>query len=103
MLSGLRTIKSHLRGYEMSDVVRNSFANDRRCNRGSNNRHSTKLLIDNGIKFKSKYNGTYLIVDGIAGNIEFWPGTGKYKAKNGEHGRGVFNLMKLCNKKPLQN
>ena len=84
---------------DMGDMY-NLFAKDRKEKRGSNNRYSTQLLIDSGIKFESKNNGVHLIVEGIKCKIDFWPSTGKFITRNGKRGRGVFNLIKLCNKKP---
>lgn len=65
--------------------------------REQNRENSPQILADRGIEFESKNWGAHLIVKGKDCLIDFWPGTGKFIARNGRRGRGVFNLIKLCN------
>jgi hypothetical protein len=63
------------------------------------NRDSSRNLLEaRNIEFEIKNNGAHLIVKGKNGLIDFWPGTGKFKTRSGIHGRGVFNLIKICRK-----
>jgi len=64
--------------------------------RANNRRRSADLLAEKGICFTSKNDGAHLIVTGRDYLIDFWPGTGKFIARNGKRGRGVFNVIKLC-------
>ena len=63
----------------------------------ANLHYSTELLISKKIEFESKNYGVHLIVTGSDGLIDFWPSTGKFKVRGGRTGRGVVNLIKLCN------
>jgi len=65
--------------------------------RAGNRESSAQILTDKGIEFERKNMGAHLIVSGSDCLIDFWPGTGKFIARNGNKGRGVFNLIKLCN------
>ena len=64
--------------------------------REKNRQTSPELLRQKGIQFEEKNEGAHLIVKGRDCLIDFWPGTGKFIARNGSRGRGVFNIMKLC-------
>lgn len=64
--------------------------------RASNRKTSPEILKDKGIIFITANGGAHLIVSGRDCLIDFWPGTGKFIARNGKDGRGVFNLIKLC-------
>lgn len=64
--------------------------------RGRNRETSLDVLLEKGIDFVVKNYGAHLIVKGKNGLIDFWHGTGKFIARNGGKGRGVFNLIKLC-------
>lgn len=61
--------------------------------RASNREKSTKRLEEYGVQFESKNNGAHLIVRSSRCLIDFWPGTGKYRTRDGREGRGVFNLL----------
>lgn len=63
--------------------------------RKSNTVSSTDILKDKGIEFTSNNGGSHLIIKGKDGLIDFWPSTGKFIARNGKRGRGVFKLLKL--------
>ena len=65
-------------------------------NRARNRKNSPSVLTDHGVEFESKNMGAHLIVTGADCLIDFWPGTGKWIARNGKRGFGVFNLLKLC-------
>lgn len=61
--------------------------------RARNRELSSALLKSKGITFTSHNNGAHLIVDGT---IDFWPGTGKWKSRDGLYsGRGVKKLLEL--------
>ena len=62
--------------------------------RASNRETSPEVLKENGVKFESKNLGAHLIVEAKTGKIDFWPGTGKWIARNGRRGAGVFPLIK---------
>lgn len=68
----------------------------RKQKRESNTTHSTKLLIERGIRFQSKNGGAHLIIED---RVDFWPSTGLYiERKSGARGRGVANLLRLLKK-----
>ena len=64
--------------------------------RAGNRESSPKLLEQAGVEFQSCNNGAHVIVTGAGWElIDFWPGTGKWIARETKHkGRGVFNLLK---------
>ena len=64
--------------------------------KASNLKRSTDMLIRHGVKFDAKNSGNHLIVSGKQGLIDFWPSTGKFIARSGKKGRGVVNLIGLC-------
>lgn len=64
--------------------------------RANNRQSSPEILKEHGIQFKTFNNGAHLVVYGRDGLIDFWPGTGKFITRSGEKGRGVFNLLTLC-------
>ena len=64
--------------------------------RASNRERSLELLGEKGISYKEKNGGAHLVVSGAKGVVDFWPGTGKWIARYGKQGRGVFNLIKEC-------
>ena len=63
----------------------------------ANMEYSTELLKTIGVPFESKNNGVHLVVQGRDCKIDYWPSTGKFITRNGKQGRGVKNLLKLCN------
>jgi len=81
---------------EISAAVKDANKEKKRKNQES----STQILIDKGVKFESKNGGNHLVVTGKESIIDFWPSTGKFITRNGKlkSGRGVFNLLKLCEK-----
>ena len=66
--------------------------------RRSNREKSRQILLSKGIGFDEKNHGAHLIVNG---NIDFWPGTGKWRDRTGGNGRGVFNLIKHIKNKRM--
>ena len=80
---------------DMGDDFRAWHADGKR-RRNRNQESSPKILRDKGIEFQEMNNGVHLIVQGKDGLIDFWPSTGKFIARSGRSGRGVFNLIKLC-------
>lgn len=63
----------------------------------ASNRESCKDILDaKGVMYERKNEGAHLIVSGKLGKIDYWPGTGKFIARNGKQGRGIVNLLKLC-------
>lgn len=77
---------------EVFSDARKSSQDKREKNRES----SANILKEKGINFDVKNYGIHLVVKGKNCLIDFWPGTGKFIARNGKKGRGVFNLIKLC-------
>lgn len=63
----------------------------------SNKEYSTELLKNKGVKYESRNAGVHLIIHTEDGLIDFWPSTGKFITRKGVSGRGVKNLLKLCN------
>lgn len=45
------------------------------------------------VVYKTKNNGTHLIVEGRRGYIDYWPSTGKWQDRNGTGGFGVMVLV----------
>ncbi len=61
--------------------------------RASNRTSSAELLKEKEIHFTSNNGGAHLIVEGNAGFIDFWPGTGRWNDRLGTMGFGVMNLI----------
>lgn len=77
----------------------NGWREAKKEKRAQNTQSSTELLTEKGVQFVSKNGGAHLVVTGKDCVIDFWPSTGRFIARNGKHGRGVFNLLKLCEAK----
>ena len=77
-------------------VLKEHFKTTSQERRAGNRESSPKLLEQAGVEFQSSNNGAHLIVTGSSWElIDFWPGTGKWIARETKHkGRGVFNLLK---------
>lgn len=57
---------------------------------------SQQLLESRGIEYWTNNDGVHLIVTGNYGYIDFWPGKGKWKARdNSMDGFGVFGLLEM--------
>lgn len=77
------------------------LAEHSKIKRANNRKQSAQLLTERGVEFESKSAGVHLIVTARDGLVDFWPGTGKFIPRfAGRKGRGVFNLLKLCETKP---
>ena len=66
---------------------------DGKQRRANNRKNSADMLANSGISFESKNGGAHLIVEGRSCLIDFWPGTGKWNARDGKRGFGVKNLI----------
>lgn len=63
--------------------------------RRSNNREKcAEVLTAAGVMFEARNNGAHLIVEGNDCFIDYWPGTGRWKTRNGEKGFGVRSLLR---------
>lgn len=71
----------------------NALKKSRQDKRASNREQSPQMLEAAGILFEIKNMGAHLIVEGDQCYIDFWPGTGKWKSRNGKEGFGVRNLI----------
>lgn len=58
--------------------------------------HAANRLDELGIPYTSHNEGAHLVVRGNNGLIDYWPGTGKFIARNGKKGRGLQGVLKLC-------
>ncbi len=56
--------------------------------------YAAKYLKDRDIPLSKHNAGAHLVVEGVKGYIDFWPGTGKWKSREGKEGFGVRNLVK---------
>ena len=64
-----------------------------KAKRAGNREQSAQYLTAKEIPFTSNNGGAHLIVEGKDCFIDFWPGTGKWIARNGAKGFGVRNLV----------
>lgn len=63
--------------------------------RSSNRESSADILRRAGVSFEVKNDGAHLIVMGGTLVVDFWPGTGLWKARRGNSkGRGVRGLLR---------
>lgn len=62
--------------------------------RAANRDYGAKCLADMGIQFEAKNDGAHLIVTHRGKVADFWPGTGKFKLRDGKWGRGILNLKR---------
>lgn len=65
--------------------------------RADNRENSAQYLENRGIPFVEKNGGAHLIVEGDEGYIDFWPGTGRWRTRNGRKGFGVRKLVEYIN------
>lgn len=80
---------------DMGEVF-HAMTADSKLRRSNNRDNALPILDERKIPYESKNGGAHLIVQGKNGKIDFWPGTGKFIARSGGKGRGVFKLIKLC-------
>ena len=64
-----------------------------KAKRASNRENGQKFLMEAGIPFVEKNEGAHLIVEGSSCFIDYWPGTGRWIARDGRKGFGVRNLI----------
>ena len=76
----------------MKDVF-NAMKEHSQEKRRTNRVQCTQALTKAGVMFEEKNNGAHLIVEGNDCFIDYWPGTGRWKTRNGEKGFGVRNLI----------
>lgn len=81
---------------DMGEVF-NAMKEESKDRRASHREQSPLMLERAGIPFESRNMGAHLIVEGKDCFIDFWPGTGKWNARNGKKGFGVRNLIKYVN------
>lgn len=64
--------------------------------RGHNRRASRQMLDKLGVKYTTNNNGVHLVVAHGQIQVDFWPGTGKWIARDQKktEGRGVHGLLK---------
>lgn len=61
------------------------------------NEFAVEKLQRSNLTFESKFNNSYIIVKGLRGNIDFYPGTGAFSCKStGARGKGIESLIKYA-------
>lgn len=61
------------------------------------NEFAVEKLQRSNLTFESKFNNSYIIVKGLRGDVEFYPGTGAFSCKStGTRGRGIESLIKYA-------
>ena len=54
-------------------------------------------LKRSNLQFEAKFNNSYIIVTGLRGKIDFYPGTGAFACKStGARGKGIESLIKYA-------
>lgn len=79
----------------------NDVKQGRKEKKAENREKSPELLQEYGVAFESKNGGAHLIVKHGRHTIDFWPGTGKWRERNGISSRGVKRLLAHIGAKPL--
>jgi hypothetical protein len=77
---------------DLGDYFRDRKAHSKK-RRSYNRGHSTSHLKREGIPFTTKNDGAHLVVDFEGIVVDFWPGTGFWRSRNGTEGRGIRRLM----------
>jgi len=62
--------------------------------RRKNRKYALKLLRDFGIKFEEKNFGAHLVITKGIWKCDFWPGTGRWKFRDGGYGFGINRLIR---------
>jgi hypothetical protein len=66
----------------------------RQRKRASNRLNSTNLLIDFGVSFTQHNHGAHIIIQGRKPEVDFWPGTGRWRVRGEERARyGIRALL----------
>ena len=61
------------------------------------NDFAVEKLQWSNLTFESKFNNSYIIVKGLRGNIDFYPGTGAFSCKSTRaRGKGIESLIKYA-------
>ncbi|MER1940616.1 hypothetical protein ABS755_07900 [Castellaniella sp. FW104-16D08] len=71
----------------------NEIRKERQAKRATNRDQSAGYLAQRGIHYTSHNGGAHLIVEGPECFIDFWPGTGRWRTRDGHTGFGVRNLV----------
>lgn len=50
-----------------------------------------------GVPFQTMNSGQHLIIDTLAGKIDYWPSTNKWQVRNGRGGTGAVELLNCIN------
>lgn len=81
----------------MNDSKKNGNKPTKRTNKRAMNRESSRQLLESrNIEYCTNNDGIHLIVTGNYGFIDFWPGNGKWKARDQSmSGFGAFNLIDM--------
>jgi hypothetical protein len=81
----------------MNDSKKNGNKPTKRTNKRAMNRESSRQLLESrNIGYCTNNDGIHLIVTGNYGFIDFWPGNGKWKARDQSmSGFGAFNLIDM--------
>ena len=77
---------------ELGEFYRD-LRSSRRDKKANNRAYSAQLLRENKVVFTEHNNGAHLIVEGLNGYVDFWPGTGKWKVRGDIAGFGVKGLL----------
>ena len=65
--------------------------------RASNRANAQPLLDEAGVKYQVHNGGAHLVVQGLGLTLDYWPGTGLWRARDGGlKGRGIRGLLDLC-------
>lgn len=70
-----------------------SYKAMKQAKRADNRSQSADVLTREGIRYTSHNGGAHLIVEGVNGYIDFWPGPGRWTTRDGIKGFGVRKLV----------
>lgn len=77
---------------EMIEVFKD-LTRDRQSRAAQMRRLIPEELKRRGIVFTTHNEGAHLIVETNHGLVDYWPGTGKWKARDGVRGHGLDGLV----------
>ena len=84
---------------EMGEMFKD-WKEHKQTKKAQNKKSTIQILMNEGIEFEVKNGGSHLVVQGQYYTIDFWPSTGKFIPRHTDiKGRGIFNLLKHCEKK----
>lgn len=82
----------------------NAMRQDSQERRSFNRKSSAQILEHSRVNFESKNGGAHLVVRHEKTVVDFWPGTGKWIARDFDvSGRGVFPLLRYLGVKANVN